>query len=214
MKKKFSLFTIIFVVLSALIAILGLFGILELKGAVTDLLLTCLTLAASGLLTLNSFTMLERKNKLALISLSLIGASALLVIISLWTNASSSNVYTEITLTLCILSVCFNLITSNILKLQNKYLKLQIPVYITFAVVAGFLIAVSWDTELSDTTSKIFILFIILSLLGTGVLAVLSKRQSVETYTSVDYVKISKSEYQELLEIKEKYNSLKGQEND
>ena len=119
MKKKVSLFTLTFVGLSALLAILALFGAIKLKGAMADLLFTFLTLAVAGLLTINSCTMLERKNKLATVSFGLIAGSALLVIIALWSNVASSNLYMEVTLTLCILSVCFNLITSNILKLQN-----------------------------------------------------------------------------------------------
>ena len=215
MKKKFSIFTLAFVFISALIAILALFGAFKIKGFVADLLFTCLTLAVAGLLTLNSCTMLERKNKLAIVSMSLIGASALLVIISFWTNASSSSAYTDITLTLCILSVCFNLIVSNILKLQNKYLYIQIASYVCFAVVAVFLIAASWGSDIIGDSSKIFILFLILSLLGLGVLAVISKKQTNDTDAKEkDYIKITKEEYQELLNIKKEFELLKGKEND
>jgi len=214
MKKKVSLFTIIFVVLSALIAILGLFDVFELEGAITDLLFSCLTLSVAGLLTINSCTMLERKNKLALVSLALISVSAILVIIALWSNIASSNLYMEITLTACISSVCFNLITSNILKLQNKYLGLQIPAYICFTIVAVFLISASWGSKIIGDNTKLFILFIILSLLGMGILAVFSKRQTTDTFTTSSYIKIPKKEYEELLSMKEELLKLKGEKND
>lgn len=209
-KKKFSLFTIIFVVISALIAILALFGAFKLTGAIADLLFTCLTLSVAGLLTLNSCTMLERKNKLAIVSLSLIAASALLVIIALWSNVASSDLYMDITLTICILSVCFNLITSNILKLQKRYLYIQIAAYVCFMVIAGYLIAASWGTDIFDKGSKIFILFLILSLLGMGILAVLSKKQPADqTDSNQDYIRISKKEYEELLNAKKELEKLK-----
>lgn len=209
-KKKFSLFTIIFVVISALIAILALFGAFKLTGAIADLLFTCLTLSVAGLLTLNSCTMLERKNKLAIVSLSLIAASALLVIIALWSNVASSDLYMDITLTICILSVCFNLITSNILKLQKRYLYIQIAAYVCFIVIAGYLIAASWGTDIFDKGSKIFILFLILSLLGMGILAVLSKKQPADqTDSNQDYIRISKKEYEELLNAKKELEKLK-----
>ena len=215
MKKKISVFTIVFVVLSALIAILGLFGALKLTGVILDVLFTFLTLSGAGLLTINSWTMLERKNKLALVSLSLISASALLVIIALWSNVSSSGLYMQITLTTCILSVCFNLITSNILKLQNKYLGLQIPSYMFFSIVTIFLISAAWGSTLIGDYVKIFILFIILSLLGMGILAVLSKKQPTEeTENNSKYVKITRSEYQKLLEIKASFEKLTGEKND
>lgn len=209
MKKKVSLFTLMFVALSALIAILALFGVFSLKGAVVDSLFTCLTLAVAGLLTINSCTMLERKNKLAVISFGLIAGSALLVIIALWSNISSSNLYMEITLTLCILSVCFNLITSNILKLRNKYLHVQVASYICFALVAGFLVASAWGSTIISDGVKVFVLFIILSLMGMGILAVLSKRQGDEII-SKDYIKISKQEYDDLIKAKEELAKLKG----
>jgi len=205
MKKKISLFTIVFVVLSAIIAILALFGAFKIKGAIADLLFTFLTLSVAGILTINSCTMLERKNKLAIISLSLISVSALLVIIALWSNVASSNIYMEITLSACILSVCFNLIVSNILKLQNRYLSLQISSYISFAVTSFFLITAAWGSDILGDNIKIFVLFIILSLLAMGVLTVLSKKQNDEIATSNEYVKISKKEYEELLAIKEKH---------
>lgn len=208
MKKKVSLITLVFVCLSALLAILALFGVLKLKGAMTDLLFSFLTLAVAGLLTLNSCTMLERKNKLALVSLGLISGSALLVIIALWTNLSSKGIYLDATLTLCILSVCFNLIISNILKLQNKHLPIQIIFYICFAIVAIFLVAASWGSDILEKGLKIFILFIILSLLGFGVLAILSKKQGSEE--TLDYIKIAKKEYEELLKAKEELIKLKG----
>jgi len=215
MKKKISIFTIIFVVLSALLAILALFGAIKLKGFYADLLFTFLTLSVSGILLLNSCSMLERKNKLALISLSLIGASAILVIIGLWSNISSSDLYMNITLTLCILSVCFNMITSNVLKLQNKYLPIQIFSYICFSLVAVFLISASWGGDLIDNNSKLFILFIILSLLAMGILAILSKKQnSIDTSIDLEYVKIPKKEYEELLAIKKEYKEMKDKEND
>lgn len=213
MKKKISVFTLSFVILSALIAILALFGVLKIKGTVADLLFTCLTLTVAGLLTLNSCTMLERKNRLAIISLSLIGVSALLVIIALWTSVTSSNIYMNITLTFCILSVCFNLITSNILKLQNRYIYIQIATYLCFSVVSLFLVAASWGSKLINNNSKIFILFIILSLLGIGILAVLSKRQNEET-NNKEYIRISKNEYEQLLKAKKELEFLRGKNND
>lgn len=214
MKKRISLFTLIFVIMSALIAILALFNVIKLKGAIADLLFTFLTLSVAGILTINSCTMLERKNKLAIVSLGLISTSALLVIIALWANLSSNGVYMEVTLTACILSVCFNLITSNILKLQNRYIAVQIIAYLCFAIFSIFLISASWGANIFDKTAKIFILFLILSLLGIGVLAVLSKKQSESEPPSLDYIKITKKEYEELLNIKKEYEKEKEAKHD
>lgn len=214
MKKKISLFTIIFVISSALIAILGLFGVLKLEDSVADLLFTCLTLSVAGLLSINSASILERKNKLAFVSLGLICTSALLVVVWLWSNVTSPSLFTKATLTLCILSVCFNLILSNTSKLQNKHIVLQTLSYICFIIVAIFLIDLSWEGTFLENNLKIFVLFIILSLLGLGILAVLSKKQANDLTPTLNYIKISKKEYEELLSIKEKYLELKETKHD
>ena len=77
MKKKISLATIVFVGISALIAILALFGAIKLEGFFFSLLFTFITLTVAGILTIGLCDMLERKNKMAIISTSLIALSSL-----------------------------------------------------------------------------------------------------------------------------------------
>ena len=210
MKKKISLLTIIFIILSALIAILGLFSVIDIEGIVANLLFSSLTLSIAGLLTLNSCALLEKKNKLALVSLLLITVSSALVIIGLWSNITSIDLYKEITITICVLSIHFNLIVSYVLKLQNRHIATQVLTYICFSIVAFFLINVAWDTHLTDTCQKTFILFIILSLLSIGVLSALSKRIPNNSISNFEYIQITKQEYNELLRIKTEYLKTKG----
>ena len=214
MKKKISLLTIIFVVLSALIAILGLFEVLKIEDTISNLLFTCLTLSFVGILTLDLYRAIERKSKLALINLGLIYSSTILFIIYIWGDFSSYSLYIKITFIICILSVCFNLISSNILKLQKKYLYLQMPTYFCLSAIAFFLISFVIETPILEDNAIIFVLFIILSLLGEGVLAIISKKQTNSSILDKDYVKILAKEYEELLSIKEKYLKLKGDSND
>ena len=86
--------------------------------------------------------------------------------------------------------------------------------YICFAIVSMFLIITSWGGNLLNDNIKVFILFIILSLLGMGVLSVFSKKQNDETSASDEYIKITKNEYTQLLSIKSKYEEMKGNKND
>ena len=208
MKKKISLATIICVGVSALIAILALFGILSIKGVISNLLFTFLTLTVTGILALGSCQMLEKKNKMAIVSFSLIGLSALLVILCFWTSLNEIDVYMKLTLVICTLSVCFNLISSNILKLGKNYKPLQICSYACYSVVALYLILTFLDAiKLVDTNLKIFILFIILSFVSMCILAVFSKKQPAEII-SKEYVKITKEEYEDLLAKKEQLEKL------
>ena len=209
MKKKVSLATLCCIGLSALIAIFALFGILKIKGIVADLLFTALTLTVAGVLTLNSCDMLEKKNKIALISLALIGLSSLFVILCFWTNLDSFNAYMNITLVISTLSVCFNLISSSILKLEKNYKLIQIISYSCYSVVSLYLILIFLKAiDLDGTHLKIFILFIILSLVGLFVLKVLSKKSITSTQDNVEYIKITKEEYLDLLSKKEELEKL------
>lgn len=216
MKKKISLATIICVGLSALIAISALFGILKLKGVFFDLLFTFLTLTVAGILTLGSCEMLERKNKIAIVSLSLIGLSTLLVVLCFWTKLDNNDTYSKATLVVSALSICFNLISSSILKIGKDKKIIQIISYCCYSIVTLYLILTFTDViSLGGTNLKIFILFIILSFVAMCVLAVLSKKSTIDSQTpNKQYVKITKEEYEDLLSKKVQLeNILKEREN-
>ena len=217
MKKRISFATIIFIGLSALISISALFRIFELKGVILDLLFTFLTLTIAGILTLGTSEMLERKNKIAIISLSLLGISTLLVVLCYWTNLDSSEAYLKTTLVTSTLSIYFNLISSNILKMGKSKKVIQGISYICYSVVALYLILIFLDAiSLNGTNLKIFILFIILSFVALCVLTVLSKKSLYEDFVTKEYIKITKEEYEDLLNKKAQLENLlkEGVKND
>ncbi len=208
MKKKVSLATITCVGISALISILALFGILKLKGITLSFLFTFLALTVAGILTLNSCEMLEKKNKTALISLGLIGLSTFLVVLCFWTKLDDTEAYMKLTLVTSTLSICFSLISSNILKFGKSYKPLQITAYCCYSIVALHLSLTFLSiTKLEGLSLKIFILFIILAFVSMCLLAIFSKKLSGETQ-SVEYIKITKQEYETLLAQKAQLERL------
>lgn len=209
MKKKISLATIVFVFISALIAIGALFGIFKLKGFILDLLFTSLTLTVCGILTINSCDMIDRKNKLISGSLVLILFSTLLVILCYWTNLDNIDGYMKLTLVISTLSIFFNLVSSSILKIGNNYKVIQMISYSCYFIVSLFLIFTFLDViNLEDDLLKIFILFIILSFVGLCILSVLSKKGKNVMQNNEEYIKISKKEYEELLNYKKELENL------
>ncbi len=207
MKKIVSWITIGSVGLVALLLIGALFSVVKLKGAVANVIFTGLTLTVAGLLTLNSCNMLERKNKLAIASLSLIGLSSLLVILCFWTKLdNNSKVYLNITLTISALSVCFNLISSGVLKLGKRYLPLQAISYACYAALSLYLIIIFWSS--AELNFKLIAVLIILSLLFFCVQLVVAKKQGDTVPVEVNYVKITKEEYEDLLAKKEQLEKL------
>ena len=209
MKKKISLITLACVGLSALISVGALFDFLEFKGFTLDLLFTFLTLTIAGILTLNSCEMLERKNRLALVSIALILISTILVILCFFTNLDDIDGYMKLTLVTSTLSICFNLISSNILKMEKNYKIVQILSYSCYAFLSIYLILIFLDIlKLDGSNLKIFILFIILSFVAMCSLAILSKKRPTQRENSFEYVKISKEEYQDLLDKKKQLEEL------
>lgn len=207
MKKIVSWITIGSVGLVALLLIGALFSVVKLEGAVADVVFTGLTLTVAGLLTLNSCNMLERKNKLAIASLSLIGLSSLLVILCFWTKLdNNSKTYLNITLTISALSVCFNLISSGVLKLGKRYLPLQVISYACYAALSLYLIIIFWSS--AELNFKLMAVLIILSLLFFCVQLVVAKKQGDTVPVEVNYVKITKEEYEDLLAKKEQLEKL------
>ena len=217
MKKKISLITLVCVGLSALIAIGALFGLLKLKGFTLDLLFSFLTLTVAGILTLNSCEMLEKKNKLAFISISLILLSTILVILCFFTNLDNIDSYMKLTFVISTLSICFNLISSSILKMEKNYKVVQLIAYSCYSIISIYLILIFLDSiKLDGTNLKTFILFIILSFVSMCTLAILSKKKPSQNFISAEYVKISKEEYQDLLNKKKHLEELlkEGKTND
>lgn len=207
MKKKISLATLVCIGISAIIAILALFGAFELKGAIASLLFTTLTLSASGILLLNSCEQIEKKHKAALAGVGLITFSAILVTLCFWTDLDEVDFYFKSTLTLSTISVCYNFISSSILKMGQNYKVLQILSYICYSVTSLFLILMFLNGIDLDDVSKVFILFVILSLFAIFTLKVLAKKKPVDAEDK-NYIKITKAEYNDLLAKKAQLEKL------
>ena len=212
MKKKISIFTLCCVGISALLLILALFNAIKLQGFVLNLLWTTLTLTVSGLLTLNSYVMLEKKNKLAIGSISLIVLSSLLVLLCFWTNLDDINFYLKATFVVSSLSVCFNLISSNVLKIGSNYKVIQIISYICFVLTTLCVILLFLDVPVDI---KLFIVSIIFSFVALCVLAVFSKKNEGDIPDKqTQFLMISKEEYEELVACKKELEELRGRKND
>lgn len=208
-KKKISLLTIVFVSISALMLILALlFDGIKIKGIYADFLWTFVVFAAASFLSINSCALLEKKNKLAIVSMSLIGLSSLLAIVCFWVNTPDA--FTNFTLITCILSVCFNLITSGVLNLNKTYLAVQLVAYACYAVVSGYLIALIFKDDIFDGFNlQIFLVFVILAIVFLCIISVLSRKQVI-TDVAKEYVKITREEYEDLLAKKAELEKLKN----
>lgn len=206
MKKGLTIVTLTGLAISVLLLILSVLGSSFLAAERLNLLITSATITAGGFFAITSVNLLNYNKKIAYVSLSLISLSVLLIIIQTWLT-TLGDIYSYITFTVAILSVLFNTISSTVLKLQKRYLAVQIIVYIVQIIFIMITLLLIYGVLKFDGVFELFLVALILSLAGVIVLAVLS-RKNVVGNNDDQLVKISKQEYLLLLEKAKKYDEM------
>ena len=166
------------------------------------------TVGIGGFFAINSMNMISKNKIIGWVSLGLISGSVLLIVLAVWINFNSE-IYGKLTFTLGLVSILFNVIVSSGLALGRSKMVWQVLVYIVVFVTV--LIAVLAIFSVVDIIEMLpfFLMMVILSVIGVIILKVLSKK-AVEDLVEVnkDMVKISKTEYQMLVEKAKKYDEL------
>lgn len=208
LKKITSFATIIVTALTALTLILLLFD-KKLFGEVNgDMLLTISTIGIGGFFAINSMNMISKNKIIGFISLGLILASVILIILATWIDFDS-NLYMQVTLSLGLLSVLFNIIVSSGLSLGKSKIVWQILVYIIVSITDIVSTLIIFGLVVIDNIGMFFLMMLILSVFGVIILKILSKKMISDLVeVNKDIVKISKSEYEMLLEKSKKYDEL------
>lgn len=216
MKKYISYSALGCVGLATIMALLGLFGVPVFQGVGLQILFTIVTLAVVSIFLLNAAELLERKNVIAYISMALILLSAVLFLIIIWGQILVANTYGRITITISMISIVFNIITANALKLGKRYLVIQIIEYVLLAFIVVLITLTVFDGEF-DRLVQIYFLAAVIVAFAMGIaLSVFSKKVASENYANAKpkdgYVQITKEEYDKLLaenaELKKKLAEL------
>ncbi len=207
-RKILSITTIVSAVIISGLLILLLFGVNFLGDYASSVYFTFGSLAVGGFFAINSLNMIMKNKVLGWISFSLIAGSVLLIILSSWLNFDNK-IYANIMISLGLLSVLFNIIVASGLDLGKSYLAIQIPVYIV-AGIADLITSLIIFSALD--LSKMFALFlavIIVTIVGIVVLKVLAKKNvSGNIQNDKDMIKISRKQYDLLVEKAKKYDQL------
>ncbi len=169
------------------------FEVLELKDTPLNILLSMAVCSASGLFLLNSLIMFEQKNKLSILSLSLIFLSSILFFILIWNDHNKSS-YVKFTWSIGFISITINLIVGYILKLQRTNLITQIITYSIYFVTLVIIIYSIYNKAIATLLWPP----ILCSLIFTVILTINSKKNITDKYKE-EYIKIPKSEYELLL---------------
>lgn len=210
-KKIISIGTIIATAITGLILIMLLFDVTMFGKSNGDVLMAMATLGIGGFFAINSLNMVSKNKIIGWVSLALISASVFLILLTIWISFES-DMYFKVTVSLGLLSVLFNIIVSSGLSLGKTKLIWQVLVYLVVGVTD--LIATLAIFGLVDLAPIIpfFLMLIIISIIGVIILKVLAKK-AVSDMIEVekDMVKISKQEYQALLEKAKKYDEIVSQ---
>ncbi len=212
-KKILSILTIVFTAIVSLLLILALFKINFLGDVSLQIYVTLGSLAIGGFFAISSLMMVPKNKIIGWLSLGLISGSVFLIILSVWLDLGNSTLL-NITISLGLLSVLFNIIVSIGLDLGKLYLIIQIVVYMLVGIVDILsTLAIFGVIDLGSIVA-IFLTLIILSLVGIITLKVLAKRKvSNNTIEEKNIIKISKEEYALLIEKAKKYDEYISNQN-
>lgn len=218
MKKYISYTTLGLVGVATLMALLGIFGVPVFKGVGLQILFTVVTLAVVALLLLNTAELIERKNVVAYISLGLLALSAVLFLIIIWGKLFVVDTFGRITVTISMVSVVFNIITANALKLGKRYLVVQLIEYALLAVIVVLITITIFDGKFARLGSAYFWASVVVAFAMGIAVSVFAKKVASEGYAASKvkegYIQVSKEEYDKLVaenqELKKKLAELEN----
>lgn len=212
-RKILSILTIVFTGVLSLLLIMWLFGLDILGANKLKIYMTLGSLAVGGFFAINSLNMTIKNKPLGWVSFGLITGAVFLIILTFWLNIQN-DIVRNITITLGLISVLFNIIVSSGLDLGKTQLAIQIIVYIVVGALDVFATLLIFGALDIAKTWTWLVTLIILSIVGIIVLKVLAKKKIANNLIEDDsVVKVSKQEYLKLVEKAKLYDQMIANQN-
>ena len=211
MKKGLIIGTLACLGACALMLILTVFGISCFEGVKGSILATTATLTAAGYFGLRSHTMLSKNKILGYVSFGLIVLSLIFMVLFIW-GIVKNDTFNLAVLTVSLLSVLFIFLVSNNLKLGKQFFIVQIVCDAILSLLIVLILVCSYGWIKLDDISTLFWIVIILSVVAFITISVLASKVQGDNVAEAkgNYVKISKSEYEELLAKAKELEELKS----
>lgn len=207
-KKIVSITTITSVCIASLMLIMLLFKVKIFGNNNGDVIITFACLGIGGFFAINGLNMIDRNKIIGWVSVCLIVASVFLIILTSWVSLNNP-IINKVTIVLGLLSVLFTTIVSSGLELGKSKLTLQVIVYFVVGITCLLFSLILFGIISLEVTLVWFIMMIILSVVGIVILKVIAKKTINDIVKNdKDMVKISKEEYQLLVEKATKYDEL------
>ena len=208
-KKILSIATIVSIAILSLLLILLLFDNNIFGDSMLNIVITFASLGIGGFFAINSLNMIDKNKVLGWVSLGLIAGSVVLIIFGVWLDLAEG-ILLNITLSLGLLSILFNIIVSSGLSLGKSKMIWQVVVYIIVGITDLMAtLAIFGAIDLGDVLPW-FLSLIILSIVGVVVLKVLAKKSTGDSAPSIpaNMISITKEEYAILQDKARKYDEL------
>ena len=221
-RKILTTISLVSLIVSVLMLIGAIFGVPVFKGVLLKVLLTFATLAVGCAFATKALSIYRRNRVVSLISLSLIILSVVLALIVYWAGFDMSVGFNKFLLILAMMTILFNIIVSLIIKLDRRYVALQVITY-------GLVLVIDIVITLQILNVDIFAIkhfwkfFLAICLVAFGLLcttSILGRKYDggeKESKEKQSFVKISQSEYDDMKAkikaLEEENNTLKQQLN-
>lgn len=202
--KITSAITLISVIVAALLGLGLLFSIFESNWWIERVLLSCLTLVVAGVLAFNSIRAMTSGNKVGVIAGILIPVSAVLFLILIWLVNVLGDLFSPFLYVVVIvsaISILLNIIISNYVALGKSLLLLQVIFYLLVAYVIFVLSALILGYPSLIVNLWMVFAAVIIVMLTLFIVLVVKKKTILQNETekiAEGYIKIRKSEYEEM----------------
>lgn len=201
-KKILTITSLVAMSLCVLLLIGAIFGLKVFDGAVLKILLTFATIAVGSAFAISAVNIFDRNRIISIVALSLIALSMVFGLIVFWMGFNVSVAFNKFTLILSMLAILFNIIVSLILKLDKRYLVLQIITYAFIVLIDIILTLQILNVDVFGIKS-FWKYFIAICLIAFGLLcatSIIGRRSDVgqKDDKTNGFVKVSKIEYEEM----------------
>lgn len=214
-KKVLTIVTLACVAVFTALSILAITDVLPLEDAVSQVYFSVIILGLTCLVLITPVSLLKNNFPLALSNIIFTSCSCGMFLIVCWSNESADTAFWQVALTITLFAILFTMACSNIIKLKNTYIWIQIPVYCLIAFCDVILSLLIFDAiAFEGTLMTLFFIAAILCAAGLVSLAVIAKKDLQVEKVSDDNVVISKAEYEqmqrEIAELQEEVSQLKN----
>lgn len=207
-RKILTIISIVSMIVSVLMLIGAIFGLKVFEGVLLKFLLTFAVVAVGCAFAINAVSIYGRNRKVSLVSLSLLSLSVLFALIIFWAGFDMSVGFNKFTLILGMLTVFFNIIVSLIIRLDRRYLVLQIITYSLVLVIDIILTLQIVNVDVFGIKNfwKFFLAICLVAFAMLCTTGILGRKYDGGEQKSGDkegkekqgFVKISQNEYDEL----------------